>query len=230
MSKRTTLFLIVTFLICLLYFKRHYVREVYVCFFTSYSSVIEEKVKRFNSQIVKPNGIFFAGNSLIESFDLSVFNSDEIYNRGIGGEKTDGLLKRLDKILQHKPSKIFLEIGINAVFANQNPNEILKNYSAIIKKVRQDSPETTLYIHSLMPVCVKNGFFVDNTKANQVIRIVNSGLIELCNGLNVKYIDLHSLMINEPTKSLREELTYDGVHLNNKGYTLWIKTLENYLN
>ena len=58
-----------------------------------------------------PNGkkeIVFLGNSITEQGRWSeIFNNKHIVNRGIGGDRTDGVLFRLTEVISSKPQKIF---------------------------------------------------------------------------------------------------------------------------
>ena len=66
------------------------------------------------NEISKPGKIVFLGDSLIDFFPIQdFFPRVKIYNRGIAGDTTKDLLKRLDNVIELKPSKLFLQIGTN---------------------------------------------------------------------------------------------------------------------
>jgi hypothetical protein len=82
-----------------------------------YSSVYKDKTKLFQ-QYAKMNKynkpIIFLGDSITEKMDWQeLFSSNNIINRGICSDTISGVINRLDSILQVKPSKVFLMIGIN---------------------------------------------------------------------------------------------------------------------
>src|SRR5690554_1077084 len=57
------------------------------------------KVKAFRvlNKFAKPNGIVFVGDSITQDYNVyEYFKGIDIYNRGIGGDTTQGLLNRLD--------------------------------------------------------------------------------------------------------------------------------------
>ena len=60
--------------------------------------------------------IVFLGNSITARGNWSEwFNNKRIINRGISGDRTDGVLYRLDEVISSKPKKIFLLIGVNDI-------------------------------------------------------------------------------------------------------------------
>lgn len=174
------------------------------------------------------NSILFIGNSLTEYFDFSQLNNTSIINMGIGGEFTEGVLKRVELISINHPKKIFIEIGINDILAEISSNQIEQNYNEIIYAIKRNSPSTKIYIQNILPVNFENGFFADCQKANSQIIEVNSFLQDLCLKNNHEYIDLHANF--KDNGALNPTLTTDGVHLNKDGYSLWTKIIYPYVN
>src|SRR4051812_2060560 len=66
---------------------------------------------RYNEFLQEPRkygGIVFLGNSLTEMFNLSTLGDSSIINRGINGDFTQGVLKRLPEVISLQPSRIFI--------------------------------------------------------------------------------------------------------------------------
>ncbi len=76
------------------------------------------RIQLFKSEPLKFGEIVFIGNSLTEQgADWSIkFGIRGVRNRGIAGDVTDGVLKRLDEIIYYKPKSVFLLIGVNDIF------------------------------------------------------------------------------------------------------------------
>lgn len=185
-------------------------------------------VERFKEKENHPGEIIFAGNSLTALFDLSVFGNENVLNRGIKGDFTEGLLNRLDEIVDSKPISIFIEIGINDILANVSDVEIVENYKQIIVYISIYSDGTEICCQSLLPVNLTNTFFISNECANQRIVKINSLLRGICIENNAKYIDLHRRFVMNG--SLNPDYTYDGVHLTEKGYKAWKEMVVKYVN
>ena len=83
----------------------------------------------FETLPIDDNSIVFLGNSLINNFELAeLFQNLKIKNRGISGDKIDGVINRLDPIIRLKPNKIFIEIGINDLGYRSNKDVVLTKY------------------------------------------------------------------------------------------------------
>lgn len=172
-------------------------------------------------------GIVFLGDSLTDNNEWNeMFNSIDIYNRGIQGDTTDGVVERIGQVTEGKPKKIFLMIGHNDLLRGNNAENIdnlVNNYSKIIETIKKDSPNTEVYIQSILPV--NNELFGDEIE-NSDINAVNERLKKLEKD-NVKYVDLYSLFVKD--NQLNSKYTNDGVHLTGDGYMLWKKAIEQYV-
>jgi len=93
------------------------------------------------------NEIIFIGNSITYRSEWSeLFRNPKIKNRGINSDIISGVLLRIDEILESKPKKIFILIGINDLSANFQIQLCVDNYQKIISKIRTGSPLTSIYI------------------------------------------------------------------------------------
>ena len=181
-----------------------------------------EHRKNHLAQLPLPkNRIVMLGNSLTAFAEWhELIGRDDIYNRGIAGDFTDGILARLDAILQSQPKQLFLMIGVNDLLFHP-PSYPIGNLEKIIQQIRTQSPDTELIIQSLLPV--NND--VRNTRVdNQAIAQVNTALQVFAKQFGVQYLDLASAMSNERGQ-LKANLTKDGIHLDAEGYTIWKNAL-----
>lgn len=167
--------------------------------------------------------IIFIGNSLTEHFELvEYFNNVHVRNRGIGGDSTAGVLARLQPITAGRPSKIFIEVGINDLSAGTSIQDILRDYGAIIAWIARESPATKIYIQSVLPVSKAKEIPACREGCNNSVVLLNAGLKKLADGRQVSYIDLYSSFV-DPDGGLADSLQTDGIHLSGKGYALWAK-------
>ena len=169
------------------------------------------------------NEIIFLGNSITDYCDwYELFGKSNIKNRGIGGDVINGVINRLDEVTSSKPQKIFLMIGINDLGSKRSVNQILIDYEKLINEIIEKSPETELYIQSVLPT--DNREKLQNT---DVIKI-NNGLIELTKKYDLTYINLFDLF-KTPENKLNPEMTFDGVHVNGQGYLIWKNAIIEYV-
>jgi lysophospholipase L1-like esterase len=158
--------------------------------------------------------VVFLGDSLTGDCPWSeLFENRHLKNRGIGGDTTQGVLDRLNSITKAKPSKIFLMIGINDLANGFSESAILDNYRQILLRIMEGSPETSIYVQSILPTNALKGH------NHEVITALNSRLSQTCNELGANFIDLYSRFVKD--RHLNEAYTYDGLHLNGSGYHVW---------
>lgn len=192
-----------------------------------------------NEQILTENkkvDFVFIGDSITEYWDLNVYFADSGYivNRGIGGDISEIILKRFDAdALQLNPSKVICLVGCNDLMTMHYDYwwkvngkeveeiiiELIKNIENIIEKCK----DIKLYICSVLPsaLCVP----YNAGKFNDAIIRVNCEIKKLCEKYSVTYIDYHSAMCKEDGKTIKDNITYDGIHPTPKGYEIMAEVL-----
>ncbi len=201
---------------------------------------------RILNTMVKEEQILFTGSSLMEQFPINELQMDFdinkiIYNRGIGGFTTDDMLQCMDEqILGVKPSKIFINIGTNDI---SNPAEdfnvlldnMIKNYRNILKKIKEELPQTTVYMMAFYPVnsidmapdCpVEHTVFYNRN--NTTIPIANAKIQELAEEMNYNYIDVNQGLTDQ-RGMLKKEYTVEGIHMYANAYKQVLENMKKYL-
>lgn len=170
------------------------------------------------------NDIVFLGDSLIERCEWSeLLENPNIKNRGIGGDSLYGLIKRIDQVTYTRPKKIFLMIGVNDAIANQRLEIIVEKYKMLLLDIKRSTPETQVFIQSVLPVNNRFKWTLDNRD----IVLLNKELKTLAEEFNYEYIDLYSILSSN--NQLSELYTNDGLHLNGYGYAVWKQTIKRYV-
>jgi lysophospholipase L1-like esterase len=180
----------------------------------------------FDSMPRIPNSIVFVGNSLTRDGKWSeMFQMINIRNRGIGSDCAEGVLNRIDEILDPPPAKIFFEIGLSDMARGYSTQEIINYYEKIIQISRERSPDVELYIQSVLPE--REGVYSTHPFTNKDIVLLNEKLETLAKKLFCTYVNLHPYFLKNG--ELDSMYTYDGVHLTAKGYSVWKKEIEQYI-
>jgi len=164
--------------------------------------------------------ILFLGHSLIEFFDWQGrFPAHTCANLGVAGETTEGLLARLERIIEANPGAdlIFVMTGINNI-AMDDP-DFSGAYREIIERLSSGYPAAKIFVHAVLPVLVD---FIENKSVLQV----NVALENLARDTGVEFIDLYRRFVDERGLPVREYLLDDGIHLSSKGYEVWAGVLE----
>jgi lysophospholipase L1-like esterase len=187
--------------------------------------IYPEKVAAFTADPVKKNDIVFLGNSITAGSDWKTLLSlPNAKNRGISGDITFGVLQRLDEVIQGKPSKVFVLIGINDISRNIPDDVILRNYKSIISRIQKGSKKTQIYFYTLLPVNASFEKFKNHYGKDEHILSLNEEIRKFASEKNVTVIDLYSHFI-DGEKHLKAELTKDGLHLIPAGYEVWAHVL-----
>ncbi|MEA4936589.1 MAG: GDSL-type esterase/lipase family protein [Paludibacter sp.] len=181
----------------------------------------KSRTAQFRKEGLDRNQIVFLGNSLTQGGKWSVwFPELHPVNRGISGDNTEGVLARLDEVTNACPSKIFIMIGINDISQNYNTDYLCKNFKKIVQRIKKESPGTTIYIQSLLPVNNSFGRYKKLINKEKQIETLNKQLKNLCKREKIQYVDLYPLFLQK-RRTLNSIYTTDGLHLNDAGYQVW---------
>lgn len=175
---------------------------------------------------VDHNAVVFLGNSITHGFEWAEYLGDIKYkNRGISGDITYGILERLNQVTQMQPAKVFLLIGINDISRNIPQEIVANNIRRIVKRIRTESPQTKVYVQSIFPTNEKFNKFPKHYNKQAIVDFVNEASKQTCKDLGAQYLDVASVLTDANGK-LKEDITYDGLHLLRGGYVLWIDYLK----
>lgn len=209
---------------------------IYICFFLFVSLSAQDKkhtpywnhkVDMYSILPNTENEIIFLGDSITDRCEwFELFSNPFVKNRGLSGDETTGVIDRLDEVLESKPGKIFLMIGVNDLRHGVEFTKIVENYKTIIEKIQNESPNTVLYLQSVLPV---NNKIRDNKTTNKNIIKLNAEIENLAHRYKLTYINLFSLM-EDDSRNLKTELSEDGLHINGKGYLIWKEAIQKYVN
>jgi lysophospholipase L1-like esterase len=167
--------------------------------------------------------IIFLGDSLTDLCEWAeAFKNDKIKNRGICGDTTEGILNRIDNIIEAKPQKLFILIGINDLNQGIKVEDVLKSYKRILITLQEQIPKTQVFIQSVLPV---NNYSFPNKGVNEKVVKINTALKDLAKEFSFHYIDLFSSFLDSQNQ-LDAQYTSDGIHLNGKGYLIWQKIIK----
>ena len=162
-----------------------------------------------------PREVIFAGDSLVGDGPWSELFG-EVHNRGIGGDTSANLLGRLGEILGGRPRKLFLLVGTNDLAQSIPSAQYLRNYRAILERVRRESPTTEVVSLGIPPI--NPTFPARPTFDNAEVAEANRGLKDLIKEFpSVRFVDLMPTLA-DASGNLRREFSTDGMHLNLDGY------------
>lgn len=172
------------------------------------------------------NIYLFTGSSSIRKWDsLSVYFSDyQIINNGFGGSQMSDLLYYVDiLILKYEPNKVFIYEGDNDLAEEKEINEIMVTAKKLVKKLRKGLSEIEIVFISAKPSLAR-------WELKHQYLALNSALRDYCNTKSyLTYADVWDVMLNQTGDPNPDLFVKDGLHLNEKGYDLWARSLGRYL-
>lgn len=184
-----------------------------------------ELVAKFKADPKSKTDFVFLGNSITAGTDWAkLLDLPQAKNRGISGDITFGVLERLQDVIDGKPTKVFILIGINDISRNIPDSVILRNYKTMITRIRKGSKKTHIYFNTLLPVNSAFEKFKNHYGKDEHILWLNDEIRKFA-AKNVTVIDLYPNFTDQD-KHLRAELTKDGLHLIPAGYQVWADFLK----
>ncbi|MAE95271.1 MAG: sialate O-acetylesterase [Deltaproteobacteria bacterium] len=180
----------------------------------------ERRFSFFEAHPIQPGDVVFLGDSITASGEWAeLFPDLPVRNRGIGGDTTEGLLRRLQQITRGRPGKLFLLIGTNDLGFGKEPASIAENVGTLLGEMHRASPETALYVQSVLP---RAGEY------REAIEDLNRRLEGIAAAHGATWLDLYPHFL-AGDGSLDDVLTNDELHLLADGYERWRDLLRPHL-
>lgn len=168
------------------------------------------------------NTIVFIGNSITEGWVRSnpeFFSKNSFIGRGISGQTTPQMLVRfVPDVIGLNPKAVVILAGTNDIAGNTGASTvkmITDNFKAMAQLASANGIEVILA--SILPAY--NYPWRTQIEPIKQISEINSWLKEYARKNNHTYLDFYSAMADE-RKGLKTEYSEDGVHPNEKGYSV----------
>lgn len=172
----------------------------------------------------KEGKIVMLGNSITYRCNWNeLLNRDDVINRGIGSDTTEGFLNRLEFVYNTNPEICFIMGGINDIYKGENPKMIVNNLASLIDslKAKNIKPviQSILYVAEDCP---------NAEQLNKQIETTNQLIEKMCLSKKELFWNLNKTLNNEDY--LREEYSFDGIHLTFEAYKKWGHRITQFLN
>lgn len=174
--------------------------------------------------------ILFIGNSITdmhcwpEAFVTSEGEYLPIVNRGNSGTYSTEQSDNLESYLQNKPKKVFMMIGTNDIATsgglNFSPEHVLSYIKSIVDRIHARSPQTKVYLYSILNNKTANRVESTWLKANELIKAYAETADK------VTYVDLYGKLAGIAQGGA---LSYDNLHLTAAAYQVWTESICQYL-
>lgn len=143
------------------------------------------------------------------------FPEENPRNLGIGGDTTDAVLARINDVVALAPRTVVLLIGTNDLAWRRSAEHIVRNIESILVTLHREMPDTQLLVQSVMP---REAAYADT------IRDINRHLWQFASTVRAQYLDLWAAMATAQGV-MDAEYSDDSLHLNERGYEVWVSEL-----
>ncbi|CDU12415.1 SGNH/GDSL hydrolase family protein [Vibrio coralliirubri] len=171
-----------------------------------------------NHRHFSPNAdLVMFGDSITEWAPWAdIFRDISMVNRGLAGDTTTGMLRRIDTTLNVKPKLVCFMAGINDLAQGYDVDHIYQNYIDMLKVWQENDicilVQSTLYVGSKLQ------------GLNPSVELLNSKISEYCSQQGIAFLDVNSVL--SPNQLLSNEYSCDDLHLNAKAYQVWAEVLQ----
>ncbi|PTP45490.1 SGNH/GDSL hydrolase family protein [Vibrio splendidus] len=171
-----------------------------------------------NHRHFSPNAdLVMFGDSITEWAPWAdIFRDISMVNRGLAGDTTTGMLRRIDTTLNVKPKLVCFMAGINDLAQGYDVEHIYQNYVDMLRVWQENDirilVQSTLYVGSKLQ------------GLNPSVELLNSKISEYCSQQGIAFLDVNSVL--SPNQLLSNEYSCDDLHLNAKAYQVWSKVLQ----
>lgn len=143
-----------------------------------------------------------------------------VINRGFGGSQIADCTRYADRIaIPYHPRHVVMYAGDNDIAAGKTPQQVLEEFKEFVKKIRSALPDLPISYVSIKPSIARWKLIDRIKKANAMIEEYTRG------EKNLDFINTFPLLLGSDGKPRPELFRPDGLHMNSKGYALWVPVL-----
>lgn len=166
--------------------------------------------------------VLFLGSS---SFTMwqdvgAAFPDLPVLNRGFGGSQISDQLIWFNRVAKpYAPSKIVIYCGENDLASGKSVAQVLADGRALFERLEEAFPNVPILYVSMKPSPKRWAIWPKFQEANALLRE------ECAKRPNRRFVDITAAMLGADGKPLPDIWKPDELHMNEKGYALWIPVL-----
>jgi lysophospholipase L1-like esterase len=168
------------------------------------------------------DAVLFVGSSSIRMWPTAEsFPNLPVINRGFGGSHISDVNHFAERIvLKYSPRLIVFYAGDNDIESGKSPQQVFDDFRTFYKLVRDRLPRTRIIYLPIKPSIARW------PKWSQM-QDVNARVAQLSRSDGrIIYVDTATPMLGDDGSPNGQLFLDDGLHLNERGYALWTKTLQ----
>jgi len=156
--------------------------------------------------------VVMVGDSITDYAEWSeMFPGVAIANRGIAGDTTEGILRRMETITATGAQTALIMVGVNDISKGMSADAVFTNYEQIIDRLR---------VSGIKPIIQSTTLLGEAGKFhNAEISRLNAMLRKLAANERLQFVDVNERLA--PDGVLEDQFTTDAIHLSTSGYREW---------
>jgi lysophospholipase L1-like esterase len=165
-----------------------------------------------------PSGIVFVGSSSIRLWRslAADFPGLPVLNRGFGGSTLPEVNHYLSRIvLPYHPRTIVLYAGDNDIALGRSPRQIVDDYRAFVKRVRDSLPRVRIVVIGIKPSPSRWKLADLQREANRLVREV------VARDTLQSFVDVFAPMLGDNGRPQPSFFVADSLHMTPAGYSVW---------
>lgn len=173
-----------------------------------------------------PGSVLFIGSSSIEHWKslAADFPEAKVINRGFGGSVISDSTYFADRIVApYHARAIVMYAGDNDLQAGNSPEQVRDDFAAFVRKARAVDPGVPIAFIAIKPSVARAALLPEIRQANALVRAYAT------TEKGVTYLDVFTPMLGKDGAPQPDLFVEDGLHMNRKGYLLWIGIIKPWL-
>ena len=170
--------------------------------------------------------VLFIGSSSIRFWKTLATDFPEVktINRGFGGSQIDDATYFADRIVApYHPRAIVMYAGDNDVADGDSPAHVRDDFAAFVRKARSLDPGVPIAFIAIKPSVARKALLPQIREANTLVRQYAAS------EHGVSYLDIITPMLGADGQPQMKWFVGDGLHMNRKGYALWVRIVRPWL-
>ncbi|MGH8157362.1 MAG: SGNH/GDSL hydrolase family protein [Rhodanobacter sp.] len=170
-----------------------------------------------------PGSILFIGSSSIEHWKslAADFQEVNVINRGFGGSVISDSTWFADRIVApYHVRAIVMYAGDNDLQEGHSPEQVRDDFAAFVRKARAVDPGVPIAFIAIKPSVARAVLLPEIRQANALVRAYAA------TQKGVTYLDVFAPMLGRDGRPQPDLFGEDGLHMNRKGYLLWMSVIK----
>lgn len=125
---------------------------------------------------------------------------------------------------ERKPKILVITLGVSGGAGFMPEEKFVAVYKEMIKTVRENSPETRIFVQSILPLSDRSVLHYKKL-SKEAVKAANEWIRRLCEEENIPYIDTHSLLCDDSGYLKKIYQSDEYMHLTTAAYKIIINNI-----